>query len=52
NDAEVQIHRNWIMQNMDKMPALMLDRLRVLGPKKFANLVWYATKKMFVTTME
>ncbi len=52
NAAEVQIHRNWIKHNMGKMPDFMLERLRVLGPKKFAKLVWYATKKMFVTTME
>ena len=52
NRAEVKIHRNWIKNNLHQMPAYMLDRFKALGPKKFAGLLWYATKKMFTTTME
>lgn len=51
NQAEVQMHRNWIKNNLKYMPTIMLERFRTLGPKKFGRLFWLATKKMFRTTM-
>ncbi len=52
NKAEIKIHRNWMKAHMKEMPAMIAEQYRALGPKKFFKLAWYATKKLFVTTLE